>query len=210
MTEEKKAQHWKNIWSIKDEVITKNKNHKKDKFDIPDEDKIVNNVNGYIINSVGNIVAKFGFFVETEGNNKIGFKISADGFMGCVYNKPTNVLLGYGHPTGFAGLVDPKQTQILHLGPDQTNGDQLIISIKNDEHLKTNGIVCIIRDEDVILELLPEDVAADYKQSLIEAKNTVTDLNELEMAYNAYMRHLYKILGEQFNMKDNVTKESHE
>lgn len=207
MTDETKSQSFSDIWSISDSIIEKNKQVKKDVFYIPDEDKIINNVKGFVINSVGNIVAQFGFFIETEGKERIDFKISPDGFMSSVYNKPTNILLGYGHPLGFNGMVDPSQSNVLHLGPDQANGEQFVISVENDDKLKEQGMVCMIRDTDVMTELLPEEVREDFELSLEDASKPVEDLNELETSYNEYMRHLYNILGERFNKLDNVKPE---
>lgn len=204
---EKKAQSYADIWSIKDEVIEKNKEVKKKVFDIPDEDLVAHNVKGFVINEVGNIVAQFGFFVETEGKDKIELRISPDGFLAAVYNKPTNIILGYGHPLGFNGMIDVKQSNILHLGPDQANGDQLIINIQNDETLEKQGIVCMIRDVDVLTDILPPEVAEDFNESIIEAKNPIEDLNEIEDAFNKYLQHIYKLLGKTFNTKDNVEEE---
>lgn len=208
MTEEK-VQDYKDIWSIKDDVVSKNDDVKKEVFDIPDEDLVAENVNGYVINEVGNIVAQFGFYVETEGNERIDLKVSPDGFMAAVYNKPTNIILGYGHPLRFSGLIDPKQSNILHLGPKQANGDQIVISIENDEKLHDQGIVCMIRDVDVMLDILPEEVRDDFEQSIIDASDPIDDLNEIETSYNAYMRHIYIVLGEDFS-NDNVEIEEEE
>jgi hypothetical protein len=199
---EDKAKSLEDIWSIKDDVVSKNEQIKKDVFDIPDEELVSNNVLGYVINSVGNIVAQFGFFVETEGNDRIDLRISPDGFMAAVYNKPTNIILGYGHPLGFSGLIDPKQSNLLHLGPEQAAGDSMIISVENDEKLEKQGIVCVIRDIDVMTEILPEDVREDFEESLVDAEDPIEDLNEVETSYNAYMRHIYTILGESVNVDD--------
>lgn len=204
---EKKAQKYTDIWSIKDAVIEKNKEVKKKVFDIPDEDLVSNNVKGFVINEVGNIVAQFGFFVETEGKENIELRVSQDGFLAAVYNKPTNIILGYGHPLGFNGMIDAKQANILHLGPDQTNGDQLLINIQNDEQLQKQGIVCMIRDVDVMTEILPDEVAEDFNESLIDAKDQVMDLNEIEEAFNNYLKRIYTLLGETYNTKDNVEED---
>lgn len=194
--EENKAQSFTDIWSIKDEILDKNAEAKRDVFDIPDDQLVARNVNGYVINAVGNIVAQFGFFIETEGKDRIDMRVSPDGFMAAIYNRPTNVLLGYGHPLGFTGLIDPSQSNVLHLGPEHAAGDEVIISIENDEKLEAQGIVCIIRDIDVMTEILPTDVREDFEQSLIDAADPIEDLNEIETAYNAYMKHIYVILGE--------------
>lgn len=204
--EENKAQSYSDIWSFDKEVVEKNADAKKQKYDIPDEDKIAENVSGFIINNVGNIVAKFGFFVDTSTDERINFKISPDGFMAAVYNKPTNIIVGYGHPLRFHGMVDPKQTQILHLGPKQANGEDIIISIENDEKLKEQGIVCIMRSEDVLLSALAEDIREDYANSLIDAQQEVTDLNEIEQSFNAYLRHVYVVLGEDFSNNTTVVE----
>jgi hypothetical protein len=193
---EEKAKSFSDIWSISDEVIQKNEQVKKEVFDMPDEDLVAANVRGYVINSVGNIVAQFGFFVETAGKERVDLRVSPDGFMAAIYNRPTNVLLGYGHPLGFAGLIDPQFSNILHLGPDQANGDEVVISIQNDEKLEQQGIVVIIKDTDVLLDILPADVREDFEQSLEDAKDPIEDLNDIETTYNSYMRHIYVVLGE--------------
>ena len=198
---EKKAKPFGNIWNLSDNIVDKNNDVKKTVHsDMPDEDKIATNVNGYVINDVGNIVAQFGFFLNSDENPKvIDLKISVDGFLGRIYNEPTNIILGYGHPTGFTALVDPKFTQILHLGPDAANGDDIIVSIPNDNVLEERGVNFIIRDVDVDLNLLTEDVREDFIQSLEDASEEINDMNEIESSYNAYMRHLYVVLSEQYN-----------
>lgn len=208
--EENKAYTYESIWSFKDEVIDKNTEAKKKEYNIPDEDVVATNVSGFIINSVGNIVAKFGFFVEVEDDERVDFKISPDGFMAAVYNRPTNIIVGYGHPLRFHGLVDPKESQILHLGPDAAAGQDIIISIANDEKMKEQGIVCIMRDCDVMTDILVEDVREDFIQSLEDAKQEVTDLNEIERAFNSYLRHIYVVLGEDFTKKDETPIEEEE
>lgn len=195
MTEKKKVESLSDMWSIKDEILEKNKEVKKKVFDMPDEDLVSNNVKGFIINELGNIVAQFGFFVETEGKEKIELRVSQDGFLAAIYNRPTNIIVGYGHPLGFNGMIDPKQSNMLYLGPDQTQGDQVIINIANDEQLEKQGIVCIIRDVDVMTEILPSDVATDFEQSMIDAKTPVEDMNEVEQAYNNYIKHIYDLLS---------------
>lgn len=207
--EENKAQDSKNIWSIKDEVLEKNTQNKNVALDLPEEESVSNNVNGYIINEVGNIVAQFSFFVETEGKDRIDLKVSTDGFMAAIYNRPTNIILGYGHPLRFSGLVDPKQSSLLHLGPDAANGEQILISVENDEKLQEQGIVVMMRDVDVMTEILPEDVRVDFEQSLIDALEPIDELNEIETSYNHYMRHIYVILGENTS-KDNIVIEEEE
>jgi hypothetical protein len=204
--EEKKAQSYSDIWSISNDVLDKNEQVKKETFDIPDEDLVADNVHGFVINNVGNIVARFGFFVETENTDRIDLKISPDGFMASVYNKPTNIILGYGHPLRFSGLVDPKQSQILHLGPDKANGDNIIISVQNDDKLKEQGIICIMRDIDVMTDILPQEVKEDFEESLVEAAEPVADLNEIEASYNSYMKHIYVVLGENFGKQDTVVE----
>lgn len=205
--EENKAQSFTDIWSLKDEIIDKNISAKREVLDIPDEDLLAKNVNGFVINALGNIVAQFGFFIETDGKERIDIKISPDGFMASIYNKPTNILLGYGHPLGFIGLVDPTQSNILHLGPEHSMGDDVIISIQNDEKLENQGIVCIIRDIDVMTEILPSDVREDFEQSKIEASKALLDLNEIEKSYNDYMKHIYQILGETIKKDETTSKE---
>lgn len=208
--EENKAQSYADIWSFGDEVVEKNKEAKQKEYDIPEEDAVAANVNGFIINNVGNIVAKFGFFVNTEDEQRVDFRISPDGFMASVYNRPTNIIVGYGHPLRFYGLVDPKQSQILHLGPDQAAGQDIVISIENDDKLKEQGIVCIMRDIDVMTDILVEDVREDFIQSLEDAKQEVTDLNEIEQSFNSYLKHIYVVLGEDFTKNDETQVEKEE
>jgi len=207
------AQPFGNIWNISDDVVEKNSDVKKTVFSgMPDEDKVATNVNGYVINDVGNIVAQFGFFLD-EGDNPetIELKISVDGFLARIYNEPTNIILGYGHPTGFTGLVDPKFTQILHLGPEAAQGDDIIVSIPNDKTLKEKGVNFIIRDCDVDLNLLSDDVKEDFQQSLEDAADPVADMNTIEESYNSYMRHLYIVLGDQYsNNPTNAMQEPEE
>lgn len=200
-----KAYTYSDIWSFSDEVVDKNAEAKKKEYDIPEEDVVASNVNGFIINGIGNIVAKFGFFVELEDDERIDFRISPDGFMGAVYNKPTNIIVGYGHPLRFHGMIDPKQSQILHLGPEAANGQDIIVSIENDDKLKEQGLVCIMRDCDVIPDILAEDVRTDFIQSMEDATQEVTDLNEIERAFNSYLRHIYVVLGEDFAKKSDET-----
>lgn len=197
MEESGASQPMANIWDISDSVVDRNKDIKKEVLsDMPDEDKIAINVNGYVINELGNIVAQFGFFAEEAENDTIDLKISADGFLAKIYNEPTNIILGYGHPFGFTGLIDPKKSQILHLGPKAANGDSIIVSIPNDDLLKEQGVVFVIREEDVMLELLSDDVREDFQESCIDADEEPTDLNEIEQSYNNYVKHIHVILGE--------------
>lgn len=203
MTE--KENQFSNIWNISEDIVNKNNAVKKTVHsDIPDEDNVASDVNGYVINEVGNIVAQFGFFIENDSEQEnIDLKISADGFLAKIYNEPTNIILGYGHPTGFTGLVDPKLTQILHLGPGAANGEDIIVSIPHDDMLKEKGLNFIIRDVDVVLDLLSDDVREDFEQSLEDAAEPVPDMNEIEESYNSYMRHMYVILGEETGDKPN-------
>ena len=194
------------IWSIKDDVLEKNKQSKKEIYSIPEEDMISDNVNGFIINEHGNIVARFSFFVETTDTNKINLKISQDGFMTSVYKKPTNIIVGYSHPLKFSGLVDPSQSRILHLGPEKANGTDFVISLDNDEKLKNQGIVCLMRDVDVLTEILPNDVRIDFEESLNDASTPVDDLNEIEQSYNSFMKHIYVVLGENFDNSENIVE----
>lgn len=206
---EEKAQPFGNIWNVSNDVLDKNKEVKKSVHsDMPDEDKVATNVNGYVINDVGNIVAQFGFFIDSDYNPEtIELKISADGFLARIYNEPTNIILGYGHPTGFTGLVDPKYTQILHLGPNAANGDDILVSIPNDKMLDDRGVNFIIRDIDVDPSLLSDDVREDFEQSLQDAADEISDLNEIESSYNSYMRHLHVVLGEQYSQNENQPEE---
>ncbi len=202
MEENTEPKSMENIWGIADDVAHKNAEIKKEILsDMPNEDKVANNINGYVINRVGNIVAQFGFFVETQTDENIDLKISTDGFLAKIYNENTNIIIGYGHPLGFTGMIDPKKSQVLHLGPDAANGDDIIVKIANDEDLEKQGVVFIIRETDVMTNLLPEDIKEDFEQSLIDAKAPITDLNELETSYNAYMRHIYMLLGEERETK---------
>jgi len=205
MEENTEPKSMENIWGIADDVAHKNAEIKKEILsDMPNEDKVANNINGYVINRVGNIVAQFGFFVETQTDENIDLKISTDGFLAKIYNENTNIIIGYGHPLRFTGMIDPKKSQVLHLGPDAANGDDIIVKIANDEDLEKQGVVFIIRETDVMTNLLPEDIKEDFEQSLIDAKAPITDLNELETSYNAYMRHIYMLLGEERETKTDL------
>lgn len=197
--EENKAKDYTDIWSFDKEVLEKNDDVRKELHDIPDPEYVAENVHGYVINGLGNIVAKFGFFVELADKQTLDIRISKDGFLAGIYNKPTNIILGYGHPLGFPAIVDPQQSQILHLGPEQANGEEIIISIENDEKLKEQGITCIIRDTDVMLEVLSPEVRKDFEESLVEASQPVEELNEIEKSYNSFIVHMHSILGQEFN-----------
>lgn len=206
---EEKAQPFGNIWNMTKDVVEKNNEIRKAVHsDMPDEDKVATDINGYVINNVGNIVAQFGFFMaEDENPETIQLQISADGFLARIYNEPTNIILGYGHPTGFTGLIDPKFSQVLHLGPDAANGEFIIVSIPNDETLREKGVNFIIRDVDVVLDLLSEDVKEDFIQSLEDAKDQIEDMNDMETAYNNYMKHIYTLLGEHNTKDEELIKE---
>ncbi len=206
---ENKSINFTEMWDISKSVLAKNKDIKHSALNIPDTDKVANNVSGYVINVNGNIVARFGFFIESENKQSIDIKISADGLLACIYNQPTNIILGYGHPLGFNGLIDPQFSNVLHLGPETTQGDQVIISIENDEKFSTQGIVVIMRDVDVMVDILPLDMREDFKQSLIDAKAAIVDLNDIEKSYNTYIKHLYVILGES-TIKNTQTIEEEE
>jgi hypothetical protein len=207
MTEKNELEGYNNIWSIKDSIIDKNNTIKKNAIGLSDEDKLSSNIDGYIINHHGNLVAKFGFFVETAGKDRIDLKVSPDGFLGTIYNKPINIIVGYGHPLGFTGMVDITKSDILHLGPEQTKGDQIIFSIANDESLEEQGVVVIMRDIDVTADLLPDEVKMDFAESLREASTPVTDMNELETSYNAYIKEMYNILGQAFKEQSGENNE---
>jgi len=209
MEEKTNAQSYTDIWSISDEVLEKNEEVHVKTNDIPEVSLTTNNVNGFIINDIGNIVARFGFFVETEDEETLDMRVSHDGFMGAIYNRPTNIILGYGHPLHFSGLVDPKQANLLHLSPAVANGDDIIISVENDDKLKDQGIVVIMRDIDVMIEVLSEEVRDSFSQSVEDAKEPVEAMNDIENSYNAYMRHLYVILGEDLT-NNTVTVETEE
>lgn len=205
------AINFSDIWSMSSDVVAKNNEAKHELYaDIPGEDKVASNINGYIINLHGNIVAKFGFFVESDDNSILELKISNDGFLAKIYKSPTNVLVGYGHPLGFTGLVDITKSQILHLGPEAANGEDVIIKIENDELLREQGLVIIIRDVDVMVELLTPEVQEDFKVSLLEASIPIDDLNEIETSYNNYIKHMYIALSETTNNTDNTVIEKEE
>jgi len=192
------AKSIENIWGISDSVIEKNNAVTNDIMsDNPDENKVAENINGYVINEVGNIVAQFGFFVENDNDETVDIQISKDGFLSKIYNEDTNIILGYGHELGFTGMVDPKKSQILHLGPEAANGSDIVVSVTNDETLSKQGMILIIRDKDVVIDILPNDLRDDYIQSIEDAKDPIDELNEIETSYNQYMRHMYNILGEE-------------
>lgn len=192
-----------NVWSFTKEVSDKNKEVKNAQYGVIDGDKISTDIEGFIINSIGNVVAKFGFFIDAESEHKIDLIVSVDGFLGSIYSKPMNVLLGYSSETGIPGMVNPEKTQILHLGPKSTNGNQLIISIDKNDYLKEYGMICIIRECDVSIDSLSEEIKDDFKISCEEAKIPDSDMSEIEDAYCKYLSHLYLLLGENQEAIDN-------
>lgn len=202
MEENKKALEYTDIWSVKNEVIQKNNESKHNTNNIPLETAISENITGLVINSVGNIVSRFNFFIDEKTEESVNIKISPNGFMASIYNKPTNILVGYGHPLYFSGIVDPKQATILRLGPDQTKGDDVIISIANDKKLIESGLVCIIRSDDVLVDVLDDDIKNDFDESMFEAQEQITDMNELETSYNNYMKFVYTLLSD-YSVKEN-------
>jgi len=192
-----KAKDFGSIWGISDEVIKKQNEVKEEILsEETNEAKVADNIKGYVINDVGNIVAQFGFFVDNQDEETIDVFVSKDGFLSKIYNDDTNIILGYGHPLGFTGMVDPEKSQILHLGPKAANGGDIIISVSNDELLQSQGMVIVIRDADVDINLLSEDIRDSYIENVEDAKEPMGELNEIEQAYNNYMIHIYSILGE--------------
>lgn len=207
---EKDTQTFNDIWSLKDDVIKTNNIAKKETFDIPENEMIATNIKGFIINSIGNIVAQFGFFVETETNGILNLKISQDGFMAGIYKKSMNILVGYGHPAGIHGLVDAKDATIITLSPEHANGSDMIISVENDSKLQDFGLVCVIRADDVDLDVLSDEVKEDFIESLELALEEVVDLNEIEASYNAYLKHIFMILGNDYENVDSTIIEKEE
>lgn len=202
------AINFSDIWSMSSDVINKNNEAKQEiHADIPGEDKVASNINGYIVNVHGNIVAKFGFFIEAEDESVFDIKISTDGFLAKIYHAPTNVIVGYGHPLGFTGLIDIEKSQILHLSPEAANGEDILIKVDNDDLLREQGLVIIMRAEDVMIDLLAPDVQDDFKTSLLEAETPATDLNEIEASYNSYIKHIYVTLCEANNGDVTVVEE---
>lgn len=199
---------YENIWNMSKDVIEKNSDVKEEILsDDANEDKVADNINGYVINDVGNIVAQFGFFVENADNDTISVKISPDGFLSKIYNEDTNIIIGYGHELGFTGLINPEKSQILHLGPEAANGDDIKITVSNDDTLKEQGVIILMRADDVDLNLLSEDVREDFKQSLEDSKDVLTDLNDIETDYNNYMKHVYVLLSDQYKNDVEVDEE---
>lgn len=195
MSEKKITEGMENIWGIGEDIVSKNQDIKRDILsDIPDADKIAENMQGLVINNVGNVVANFGFFTEEAEEGKTRVKISVDGFLSKLYNEDTMILLGYGHPLGFTGLIDPKKSQTLVIGPDVANGDDIFIVVDNDSTLEEQGLVVIIREVDVEIGLLNDDIKEDFEQSLIDASGEIPDMNELEQSHNDYMRKIYSLL----------------
>lgn len=184
-----------NMWSIKDEILSLNTDLNKKKYDIVDGDEIASNIDGFVINADGFIVAKFGFFVQQLNEDTLDLKISRDGFLGGLYNKPTSLVIGYGSKLGFNCLVDIEKTVILDFKPEYVDED-IILNIENDDKLKNEGMLCIIRDIDVDLEMLQDDVKNDFLQSQKESIDT-TKLNELELSFKSYISHVYKLLSKQ-------------
>lgn len=190
-----KMEKKENMWSIKDEILSLNTDLNKKKYDIVDGDEIASNIDGFVINADGFIVAKFGFFVQQLNEDTLDLKISRDGFLGGLYNKPTSLVIGYGSKLGFNCLVDIEKTVILDFKPEYVDED-IILNIENDDKLKNEGMLCIIRDIDVDLEMLQDDVKNDFLQSQKESIDT-TKLNELELSFKSYISHVYKLLSKQ-------------
>ncbi len=195
MSETTKSKVMDDIWGISKDVVGKNTEVKSDILsDMPDADKVAENIQGYVINAKGNVVANFGFFTEEIEDNKVRVKISVDGFLGKLYNEDTMVIIGYGHPLGFTGLLDTNKAQTMVIGPNIANGDDIFIVVDDDETLKTQKLLIIIRDVDVNIETLNEDIREDYEQSEIDADEEIEDMNELEFSHNKYMRHIYTLM----------------
>jgi len=195
MAETNKTDGMANIWGISEDIVSKNAEIKKDVLsDIPDADKIAENMQGLVINSIGNVVANFGFFTEEAEEGKTRIKLSVDGFLSKLYNEDTMILIGYGHPLGFTGLIDPKKSQTIVIGPDVAQGDDIFIVVDNDKTLEEQGLLVIIRDVDVEIGLLNDDIKEDFEQSLIDASEEIPDMNELEQSHNSYMRKIYSLL----------------
>jgi len=197
MVEGIEVQNFKSNWSFKDSLISQNKEFKKEKYGLSDGEKISSNVNGFIINSHGNIVAKFNFFILNETEENLELEISTTGFLGSVYHKNVSLLIGYGHNLGFDCLVDCEKTQILNLKSEYADGEPFIINIFKDKLLVENGLICIIRDEDVMSDLLSDEVKDDYFESCEFAKIKEEQMSELEISFNEYLKKLYVVLGEQ-------------
>ena len=62
--------------------------------------------------------------------------------------------------------------------------------------LKEKGVIFIIRYDDVDIDLLSEDVREDFLENIEDAKEPVSDMNELEDSYNSYMVQIYHVLSE--------------
>lgn len=195
MSDSTKSKVMDDIWGISGDVVNKNIEVKSDILsDIPDADKVAEHIQGYVINAVGNVVANFGFFTEEADDNKVKVKISVDGFLSRLYNEDTMIIIGYGHPLGFTGLIDPKKAQTMTIGPKVANGDDIFIIVDNDEALESQNLLIIIRDVDVDINLLNEDIKEDYQQSIIDASEEIGDMNELERSHNNYMQHIYTMM----------------
>ena len=184
------------IWGISGDAVIKNVEVKNDILDdMPDADKVADNIQGYVINAVGNVVANFGFFQEETNDDTIKVKISVDGFLGKLYNKDTMIIIGYGHKLGFTGLIDPEKAQTMTIGPDIADGDDIFITVENDDVLKEQNLLIIIRDVDVDINNLNDDIKEDYEQSVLDAADAVQPMNDLEQSHNDYMRHIYTVMN---------------
>lgn len=195
MAKENKFEGMADIWGIGGDVVSKNSEIKQDIIsDIPDVDKIAKNIQGLVINAIGNVVASFGFFTEEIEEGKIRVKISVDGFLSKLYNEDTMIIIGYGHPLGFTGLIDPSKSQTMVIGPDVAKGDDMFIVVDEDKVLEEQGLLLIIREADVNIDLLNNDIKEDYEQSLIDASEAIPDMNELEQSHNDYMKKIYSLM----------------
>ena len=196
-----------NVWDVADKALTENNEDENTENNPP----VISNVIGLVINENGYIVSKFGFFIDTDtiDDDKIAFKISPDGFLGKLYNEPIKILLGYGSESGVPGVVDYKKASIIELGPDNTGGDSLIISIANDDDFKTKGVYIIVRDKDVDVNLLNPEIKEQYLENLDESKNedNYEDLSDIEKSYIDYIKHVYVNLTEELKNDDNIEQE---
>ena len=104
------------------------------------------------------------------------------------------IIIGYGHPLGFTGLIDPNKSQTMVIGPDVAKGDDIFIVVDNDEALKSQNLLLMIREVDVDTNLLNSDIKEDFEQSLIDAQDELEDMNELEQSHNAYMKQIYGLM----------------
>ena len=174
---------------------------------------IVEEVKGFVINELGNIVVTFGFLKKEENDKEIIFEIEKGSILGSAYKKDIPVIIGYSHDINVDLILDEKKTNIIKLGPDILKGedDKFEFRITKDENLKDKKIYFVVRVED-INEDLNEELKSYIEEAKEKAKVVETDINNIEEGYNNYIKGLYVALKEaadSFNGNDIKVEEEY-